>query len=200
MSNGLSATGVWTKSTWTPEGAPMVVMINDKGRPGVDKEVWDRVPEAADLVERGRQVLALSILFTGDARPSKQNMGSLGYMMTAVGAPPLGLEAAQLIAITNWAKQKWHPSQVTLESEGYRMQLVSLVAGALQPRLFRSITIHKGIHSLPDLLVEPVKSEDVPDVFCLDLYKDFGLDMLKAMAEPAAVTESDDVDLAAEKK
>lgn len=200
MSNGLSATGVWTKSTWTPENAPLVVMINDQGRTGVDQQVWDHVPEAANLVATGRQVLALSILFTGDASASKRNVGSFGYMMTAVGAPPLGLEAAQLIAITKWAKQRWHPSQVSLETQGYRMQLVSLVAGALQPRLFRSITIHEGIHSLADLLVEPVKSNEVPDVFCLDLYKDFDLDMLKSMAEPAKVTESDYVTLASAKK
>jgi hypothetical protein len=195
MNNGLSATGVWTKSIWTPKDAPLVVMINDQGRAGVDQEEWDHAPEAGNLVATGRQVLALSILFTGDATPSKQNVGSFGYMLSAVGAPPLGLEAAQLIGITNWAKQRWHPSEVSLESQGYRMQLVSLVAGALQPELYHSITIHKGIHSLADLLVEPIKSNEVPDVFCLDLYKDFDLDMLEAMSEPSKVTESDFVKL-----
>ncbi len=200
LSNGLSATGVWTKSAWTPKSAPMVVMINDNGRPGVGKEAWDHVPEAANLVDTGKQVLALSILFTGDAVPVKKDLGSLGYMMTAIGAPPLGLEAAQLIGITQWAVQKWHPSKVTLETSGYRMQLVSLVAGALQPQLFSSITIHKGVRSLADLLVEPVKSNEVPDVFCLDLYKDFDLDMLKSMSEPATVTESDYVDLSSTKQ
>jgi hypothetical protein len=200
LSDGLSATGVWTKSTWTPGNAPMVVMVNDKGRTGVDEQVGDHVPEAANLVDTGRQVLALSILFSGDANPLKRDVGSLGYMMTAVGAPPLGLEAAQLIAITGWAREKWHPSQITLESEGYRMQLVSLVAAALQPSLFRSIAIHKGIHSMAELLDKSVKSNQVPDVFCLDLYKDIDLDTLKVMAEPAKVTESDYVELAAAKK
>jgi len=108
-----------------------------------------------------------------------------------VNAPPLGLEAAQLIAIANWARERWHPSQIRLESSGYRMQVVSLVAGALQPHLFKSITIHKGMHSLGDILENPVRSDKVPDMFCLDLYKDFDLDILKAMTEPATVTESD---------
>lgn len=199
LSNGLSATGVWTKSTWTPETAPIVVMVNDKGRAGVDEQVGDHVPEAANLVETGKQVLALSILFTGDANPLKHDVGSFGYMMTAVGAPPLGLEAAQLIAITEWAKQRWHPSDVSLESSGYRMQLVSLVAGALQPHLFRSVAIHQGIHSLGELLDKSVSSDDVPDVFCLDLYKDFDLDILKTLAEPATVTEADYASLTAAK-
>lgn len=195
MSNGLSATGVWTKSTWTPKGAPMVVMVNDQGRPGIDKEVWDHMPEVGNLVQRGKQVLALSILFTGDANPKGPDIGRIGYMMTAVDTPALGLEAAQLIGITKWAEQRWHPSQVSLESSGYRMQVVSLVAGDMQPRLFRSITIHKGMHSLTDLLNLSIKSNEVPDMFCLDLYKDFDLDMLKAMASPSTVAESDYVKL-----
>jgi dienelactone hydrolase len=200
LSNGLSATGVWTKSTWTPENAPMVVMINDKGRSGVGKEEWDHSPEAANLVVTGKQVLALSILFTGDAVPLKQDLGSLGYMMTATGAPPLGLEVAQLIAITQWAQQKWHPSQVTIESSGPRMQVVSLVAGAMDPQIFKAISIHQGMHSLSYILDKPLRSNEVPDLFCLDLYKDFDLDMLKALAEPAAVTESDYVELTPEKQ
>ena len=196
LSNGLSATGVWAKSTWTPEeGAPMTIVLNDAGRKGAGEEVWDHDPEVPDRIDRGEQVLALSVLFTGDDNPLERDMEGLTYMLTAVSAPPLGLEAAQLIAITEWARQRWHPSQIRLESSGYRMQLVSLVAGALQPHLFKSITIHKGMHNLSYILDKPVRSDKVPDMFCLDLYKDFNLDMLKAMTEPATVTESDYLEL-----
>ncbi len=191
LSNGLSATGVWIKSKWTPNGAPMTVVINDVGREGADKEVWDNYPEVGYRVEKGDQVLVLSILFTGDANPIHGDAGRFGYMMGAVGAPPLGLEAAQLIGITRWAQQQWHPSQIALESSGYRMQVVSLVAGALEPHLFRSITIHKGMQSLSYILDSSVSSGKVPDMFCRDLYKDFDLNMLKAMAVPATVTQTD---------
>jgi hypothetical protein len=190
LSNGLSASGVWTKSTWTPAGAPMTVIVNDGGREGADREVWDHYPEVADCIDRGRQVLALSLLFTGDARPLQNDVGSFGYMLAAVGAPPLGLEAAQLIGITQWARQRWHPSQITLESSGFRMQVVSLVAGALEPHLFKAITVHGGMRTLSYILNQPVRSDQVPDMFCRDFYKDFDMDMLKAMAEPAAVSES----------
>lgn len=191
LSNGLSATGVWAKSKWTPDGAPMTVVINDAGREGANKEVWDHYPEVGYRVEKGDQVLVLSILFTGDANPIHGDAGRFGYMMNAVDAPPLGLEAAQLIGITHWAQQHWHPSQISLESSGYRMQVVSLVAGALEPHLFKSITIHKGMHSFSYILDNSISSDHVPDMFCRDLYKDFDLNMLKAMAEPARVTEAD---------
>jgi hypothetical protein len=194
LSNGLSATGVWIKSEWTADGAPMTVIINDGGREGADKEVWNNYPEVGYAVERGDQVLVLSLVFTGDATPGGLEAARFAYMMNAVGTPPLGLEAAQLIAITHWAQEHWHPSRVSLESSGYRMQVVSLVAGALEPKLFSSITIHRGMHSLSYILDSGISSGRVPDMFCRDLYKDFDLDMLKAMAEPAAVSETDYVE------
>lgn len=196
LSNGLSATGVWIKSQWTPDGAPMTVVINDGGREGADQEKWDNYPEVAYAVERGDQVLVLSLLFTGDDTPGGGNAARFAYMMNAVGTPPLGLEAAQLIGITHWARQHWHPSRLALESSGYRMQVVSLVAGALEPQLFGSIAIHRGMRSLGYILDSAVSSGRVPDMFCRDLYKDFDLDTLKAMAEPATVSESDYVETA----
>ncbi len=195
LSNGLSATGVWAQSVWTPRNAPLTVVINDQGRKGADKEVWDHEPEIADRIERNEQVLVLSVLFTGDANPISRDIGNLGYLFTTVGAPPLGLEAAQLIGITRWAQNRWHPSSVRLESSGCRMQVVSLVAGALAPNLFKSITIHKGMHSFNYILDKPVTSGQAPDLFTQDLDKDFSLAMLKAMTEPAKVTETDYVSL-----
>ena len=191
MSNGLSATGVWIKSQWTADNAPMTVILNDAGREGADHEQWDNYPEVGYQLERGNQVLVLSILFTGDANPLNGDAGRFGYMMNAVGQPPLGLEAAQLIGITQWAQQNWHASHVALESSGYRMQVVSLVAGALQPQLFKSIAIHNGMRSLNYIFEGKVRSDKVPDMFCRDFYKEFDLDMLKAMAAPATVTQSD---------
>lgn len=193
LSNGLSATGVWIKSEWTQDDAPMTIVINDAGREGADKETWDNYPEVGYALERGDQVLVLSILFTGDDDPTGGS-GRFAYMMNAVGAPPLGLEAAQLIGITKWAQQHWHPTRVALESSGYRMQAVSLVAGALEPDLYGGITIHKGMRSLSYILDSALSSDRIPDMFCRDFYHDFDLDMLKAMAAPATVSESDSVD------
>ncbi|HUZ47749.1 MAG TPA: hypothetical protein VMW54_14020 [Terriglobia bacterium] len=200
LSNGLSATGVWAKAIWTPDDAPLTVVVNDQGREGADQEVWDHEPEVADVIERNQQALVLSVLFTGDASPIGRDQGNMGYMLSTVGAPPLGLEAAQLIGITKWARNRWHPAHVSLESSGYRMQVVSLVAGALAPQLFKSITIHQGMHSFNYILDKPVTSGTAPDLFTLDLDKDFDLDILKALTEPAKVTETDYVELAPAKQ
>ncbi len=194
LSNGLSATGVWMKSKWTSDTAPLAIVVNDAGREGEDKDVWDHYPAVAFQIERGYQVLALSILFTGDGNPADNGAGRFGAMMQSVGTPPLGLEAAQLIGITHWAQRHWQPSEMKLESTGYRMQVVSLVAGSLEPYLFKTIAIHHGMKSLAYILDKPITSDKVPDMFCRDFYKDFDLNMLKAMTKPAIVTETDFVD------
>lgn len=196
MSNGLSATAVWIKSKWTPADAPMTIIIDDGGRKGAAARVWEHYPEVAYRVEKGDQVLVLSILFTGDDKPNSGiDAARMALMMRAVGDPPLGLEAAQLIGITRWAEQQWHPSRMMLESSGYRMQVVSLVAAALEPDLFQGITVHGGMKSLDYILEKPVTSNKVPDMFCRDFYQDFDLKMLKAMTSPAHVVESDSLEL-----
>jgi len=68
-----------------------------------------------------------------------------------------------------------------------RNQVVSLLAAALEPALFSEVVIREGIPSLRHLVDKPVKFEDAPDLFCLDLYKSTDLDRLIALAAPAVV-------------
>jgi hypothetical protein len=62
-----------------------------------------------------------------------------------------------------------------------------LVAAALDPELFSAIVVRNGMHSLSYLLELPVRFEQAPELFCLDLYKDFDIDRLEALATPAKV-------------
>jgi hypothetical protein len=43
---------------------------------------------------------------------------------------------------------------------------------------------------LQHLLDAPVKFEAAPDLFCLDLYKEFDIDRLAMLAEPAKITQN----------
>jgi len=69
-----------------------------------------------------------------------------------------------------------------------RNQAVGLAAAALQPDLFSEVLVHEGISSLGFLLQAPVTFQQAPELFCLDLYKDFDLDRLAALAAPVRVT------------
>ncbi len=187
MDNGLSATGSWIKDVPTPANAAMTVFLNDQGRKGAGAEVRDRFPAVAARLERGEQALVLDLLFTGEAAPPR-HAELMAEMLAATGERPLGMEAAQLIGIIHWAQQTWAPQRVRLESDGIRSQMVSLIAAALQPQLFSTVEIHQGMRSLSYLLEKPVRYQDAPDLFCLDLYKDFDIDSLEALTEPTRVT------------
>jgi dienelactone hydrolase len=180
MANGLSASGVWLKGIETPANAPAAIVLNDKGKKAAGAEVSDRV-------NRDEQVLALDLLFTGDAWKDNEPY-SYAQILDGIGERPIGLEAAQLIAIAHWLQSQAGASKLCLETTGIRNQVAALVAAALEPDLFSELVVHEGMSSLNYALEAPVTFQDAPELFCLDLYKDFDLDRLAAVAAPTRVT------------
>jgi len=139
------------------------------------------------------------LLGFGDAAPD-QPAELLAEMLAATGERPLGMEAAQLIGVAQWAQGELMPSRIRLEGTGIRSQVISLAASALEPKLFSQVELHGGMHSLSYLLEEPVEYKDAPDLFCLDLYKDFDIDSLAALAKPTEVIQREFVEVSAPKK
>ena len=67
---------------------------------------------------------------------------------------------------------------------------MALVAATLEPGLFSTISVRDGMHSLSYALDLPVRFLQAPEIFCLDLYKDFDIDQLQTLAAPATVKVS----------
>jgi dienelactone hydrolase len=192
MDNGLGATGVWFKDMRTPEGAPLTIVLNDKGKEAEAQKSWEQVPAIADLIDRDQQVLAADLLFVGDALPSGgDGVVNFAEMLDAAGDRPVALEAAQLIALVHWARKQLNPLQISLETTGLRSQMVALVAGALEPQLFSEIVTREGMRSLSYLYDQPVSFRDAPEPFCLDLYKYFDVDRLVTLAGSDKVQQKD---------
>jgi len=197
MNNGLGATGVWLKETSTGARAPLTIVLDDRGKQAADKP-QNHTQVVADRMERGEQVLAADLLFTGDDAPDAfaftdeevhddSTNALFDEMLAASGVRPLGMEAAQLIALAEWAKSTWNPSSIRVETRGIRSQMISLVAAGLKPSLFSEIENDGGMNSLAYLLEKPVLYAEAPDLFCLDLYKDFDVGQLEALASPSRV-------------
>ena len=177
---GLTANGVWLKAIASLDNAPATVVLNDKGKKAAAAEVSERV-------NRDDQVLAVDLLFTGDAWKDTQPY-SYAQILDATGDRLIGIEAAQLIEIARWFRGLSTASpKVRLETTGFRNQVVALVASALEPELFSEVIVHQGMPSLGYLLEAPITFQDAPDLFCLDLYKEFDLDRLAAMAGPTTI-------------
>jgi dienelactone hydrolase len=180
MTNGLSANGVWFKGIETPGNAPVTIVLNDSGKQAAGAEVCDRV-------NRDEQVLALDLLFIGDAWKGAEP-DSYSQIVGAVGDRALGQQAAQLVEIARWMKGRSGVSRVRLEVTGIRNQVAALVAAALEPELFSEVVVHSGMPSFGYLLEAPVTFQQAPELFCLDLYKRFDLDRLAAMTPATKIT------------
>ncbi len=182
FSNGLSATGVVARAISGPGGAPITIVLKDTGKKSAANEVTERV-------NRGDLVLAADLVFTGDVAPKKDELEEYPLLLAATGGRALGVESAQLIALADWLRSQSPDNQIAVHASGIRTQLIALIAANLRSNLFSSIEIHDGMRSLQYVLDTPVKFEAAPDIFCLDLYKDFDIDRLAAMASPVHITQ-----------
>jgi dienelactone hydrolase len=179
-SDNLSENGVWLRSvSQSSDTAPVTIVLNDQGKEAGTSVVSDRIA-------RGDQVLALDVVLMGsswkDNRPYE-----FAQSLDVIGERTIGLQAAQLIAAAHWAQKRSGVAKVRLEVGGIRTQGVALIAASLEPELFSEIVVSNGMHSLSYLLKRPVTFLQAPELFCLDLYKEFDIDSLEALAAPAKV-------------
>jgi dienelactone hydrolase len=199
MQGGLTSTGVWVKATEVPETTSATLVLDDRGRSMMEREVADRV-------DRGDQVLAANLLFTDEQATKTEAQtppaGSTRSLYTyievfdALGERALGLETSHVIGLAKWLRNRSGQTKVRIESRGIRSQVVALIAAALEPDLFSDVVTRQGMSSLSYLLHHPVPFEDATELFCLDLYKEFDIDQLQAIAGNATVTQTDFVDTA----
>ncbi len=181
--NQLSATAVWARAIAAADRAPITILLADAGKKAAAARVSDRV-------NRGEQALALDLVFHGDAGPPAREFQLYPLLISSMGQRTLGLEAAQLIAVARWMRERSAGAPVRIETAGIRSQVIALVAAALAPDLFTEIAIRDGMRSLQYLLDTPVRFEEAPDLFCLDLYRRFDIATLAQLAAPAKVTQT----------
>jgi dienelactone hydrolase len=195
--NGLSAAGVLFRSSETSDDAPATILISDDGMRAATDDV-------TNLASSGKRVLALEPLFFGQSIPGTGDLGVSSYsqMLNGLGERALGLEAAQLTAIAEWLNtglQHGSPSPglpvakkntrapMALLTSGPRSQTVALTSAALEPQLFSSIDARRSIGSLQYVLDRPLKYGDVPELMCLDLFRNFDFDVLETLAAPTKI-------------
>jgi dienelactone hydrolase len=196
MQDGLSLSGVLLKASDTSQTAPATLVLDDRGRGMTFAAVAGRV-------DRGEQVLAASLLFTDEKAITKDadGMETLGSPMASlavyaqvfdtVGDRAIGIETAEVIELAKWLRARSDYRTIRIESRGIRSQTVALLAAALEPKLFSELVTRQGMSSFSYLINHPVRIEDAADLFCLDLYKEFDIDELEALAGGVQVVRRD---------
>jgi dienelactone hydrolase len=173
MADGLPATGVLLRSITAAPAGSATIVLHDKGRGEAASIICDRV-------NRGEQVLAADLLFIGDAWKGI-DPASYVQILHGMGMRVVGMQAAQLHALSRWLRESAGGGRIRLEACGMRSQAAARIAAALEPELYREVVVRDGIASLGHLLDKPVEYADAPELFCLDLYRHFDLDRIAAL-------------------
>ncbi len=199
FSNGLTASGVVLQSavSATKHNNPSI-LISDTGRTSMSIE-------AGDLLSRGHQVVVFDPILFGDSIPGtteRPNLSGTVQMLNTIGERALGLEAAQIAAVAHWLQSgkidgtstTGSVSTATLPSEkihlitrGPRSEAAALVATALQPQYFASLGVENGMKSFADVFTKDLGYSQVPELLCLDLYRSFDLDRIRALAPSVTI-------------
>ena len=180
FANGLSATAAWMHAIDAAPNGRITIVLNDKGKAASGSEVSDRV-------NRGDHVIGADVLFFGDAAPAKPDPYHYSQMFTALGDRPLGLQAAQLLALAAWAKQQTGAKEIRVETTGIRTQMIALSAAALQPGVFAELVARQAMSSLGFILEKGVEFTSAPELFVLDLYRAMDIGSLVRASEPTRV-------------
>ena len=90
--------------------APATILLDDGGR-------GQSAAAAAERVNRGEQVLALDLAFVGEAWSAHATRHLL-QNLSGLGERPLGLQAAELVAVARWLGRALGSSRPRLEDDG----------------------------------------------------------------------------------
>ncbi len=185
FSDGLVASALWGKGIATGEGAPASILLLDEGKANAGQR-------ASDRINRGEQVLVVDLILTGEAQPRRRNESDshrYAQLLATIGDRSLGIRASHLLALAKWLKDHHAATEVRVEAQGFRSQVVALLSAALEPTAFSEVRVEKGMRSLGHLLAKPVLYSEAPELFCLGLLPEFDLERLIPLAEPVRVVQ-----------
>ena len=126
--------------------------------------------------------------------PEEPDSSDWELLVDGSGDRSLGLEVAQLLAFGGWVRSSTGSTRVQLVTDGIRSQTIALIAAAIDPDAFSSVVTRNAMKSFAYLLDKPVPLRSAPELFCLDLYKDFDLDSISALATAVNITQLTVVD------
>lgn len=152
------------------------IVINDEGR----KQSAEKVRE---LLQQGHRVLAVDPFYFGES-----SIAERGYlwalMVSTVGERPLGVQTGQILAISEWIRQEFQASPISLVTSGPRTGVIGLVARALNPEQISAVEENQPLSSLKDVIHRNFSVEQAPELFCAGLLEVTDLAQLRELATP----------------
>ena len=177
----------WTlpATEFQPTGKPSgtCILTSDWGRQSM-------LGDVVKLLAEGKRVIAVDLLGFGEADPGsdpKDHDDVMLFLIATVGERPLGIQAAQLDAIAQWAAETSEEQEIEIIADGPRNSLIALIAAALEPDFPLGLTLRHSRKSLREIIDQNLRIEDAPEQFCFGLFKYFDVPQLVVLAGSDAV-------------
>jgi hypothetical protein len=166
------------------KGGELVLSIDDDGRQKALENVMKRCG-CGGHARTAAHVIAADILGTGELRHDWKHHMLLG----AVGERPLGIQAAAIIAVCEWARKHIARMKISLHAAGIVCSVAALAAAALKPALFDELVADALPDTLRRLLDWPVDYMAAAPLFCFGLLERFDVSDLMDLADPVRVRD-----------
>lgn len=163
-------------------GRPPLLVFGDKARD-------QYAAPAQNALNEGRRVFAVDLFSFGEQVAAK---GEYRYMfmecVAAAGDRPLGICAAQILALTKWARSCAGAKSLDILAHGMAPSLAALCAAALRPDGIGSMKLDvflpDTLRRLIQLQVDYVQN---PLLFCFGLLEQFDISDLLLLSNPVRI-------------
>jgi hypothetical protein len=155
------------------------IILADGGRRSATNEV-------ERLLAVGQRVIAVDPFYFGEGRPAEKDY-LWALMLATVGDRALGLQAAEVGALARWLNAQRPGEPITLCAFGPRASTVALVAGGLEEQAIGGLELHDPFRSLSEVITQNRKFEQMPELFCFGLLKEFDIAQMRALVAPRPV-------------
>ncbi len=185
------ARGVFTAGPWSvpfillepedPVAKSTTVLLADKGKATLAED-------AAPLLDQGRRVIAVDLLYDGECAPSGSRPSQSAMLVDATGARLLGEQVKQLTAIVRATKKEYGDVPLYVHATGRQTSLAALVAGSLQPDGIDTLRVSGGLTTLKQTLADGIQYDAAPTLFTFGLLHQFDIEQIQTLC-PAFVSE-----------
>lgn len=150
------------------------IVVADAGRKSLAATV-------EKLLAQGNTVLAVDPFYFGESKISQRDF-LYGLLVASVGERPLGIQASQVAAIARWLREERNQTSVTIQSEGPRSCLFTLVAAAIEPKIISSVSLKGSMGSLKQIIEDNQSVNQAPELFCFGLLEQFDIKQIAEIA------------------
>lgn len=160
----------------TPDGAHDTrIVFADDGRKST-------LPVIQSLLQHKSRVIAVDPLLFGECFSTHYSY-RFSLIINCVGERTIGIQAGQVAALGNWARDEFHQS-AGLMTFGPRSSFVGLVAAAMEPESIGSLRMHDAYPSLSTLITHNIPYEEAPEMFCAGLLGTHDLPLIEQLLKP----------------